>query len=68
MLKFKVKYNHDTGYAKTKSSGKNTGTMEHLIMIVEIMKSITNNTDEYTKEEILEMVSSLYDANIEGDE
>lgn len=68
MLKFKVKYNHETGYADTKSSGKHTGTIEHLIMIVEVMKSIMQNTDEYTKEEILKMVSSLYDANIKGDE
>lgn len=68
MLKFRVKYNHETGYADTKSSGKNTGTVEHLIMIVEIMRSIMKNTTEYTKEDILEMVSSLYDAGVEGEE
>lgn len=68
MLKFKVKYDYETGYADTKSSGKNTGTVEHLIMIVEVMKSIMKNTTEYTKEDILEMVSSLYDAGVEGEE
>lgn len=68
MLKFKVKYDYETGCSDIKSSGKHTGTIEHLIMIVEVMKSIMKNTTEYTKEDILEMVSSLYDTTTEGDD
>ena len=67
MLKIKGNLDLETGEFKVRSTGNKTNTMEHFLMIVEIINSIMRNTDELTKDEILQIVSELYDANLKED-
>lgn len=67
MLKLEGNLNLKTGEFKIKSTGKKSNTIEHLLIIVEIMKNIMKNDDQFNKDEILSLVSSMYDADIKGE-